>query len=67
MNQKYEFTGETTNHFGYTLHRIKALASFGDVKKGDIGGWIEDEENLLESGNAWVSEDARVFGNESVF
>ena len=79
MNQKYEFTGETMNHFGRTLHRIKALASFGSVKKGDIGGWIEAEENLSESGNAWVSgnarvstdarvsDDAWVYGNARVF
>ena len=69
MNRKYEFTGETTNYFGHTLHRIKAISSFGSVKKGDIGGWIETEENLSASGNAWVfgnawvSDDARVFGN----
>ena len=73
MNQKYEFTGETKNHFGHTLHRIKALASFGDVKKGDIGGWIEAEKNLSESGNArvsgnaWVSGKARVSSNARVF
>ena len=66
MNQKYEFTGETMNHFGHTLHRIKALASFGDVKKGDIGGWIEAEKNLSESGDAWVSDDARVYGDAQV-
>ena len=67
MNQKYEFTGETTNHFGHTLHRIKALASFGDVKKGDIGGWIEAEKNLSESGNAWVHDNARVYDDAWVY
>ena len=66
MNQKYEFTGETMRHFGYTLHRIKAIENFGDVKKGDIGGWIETEKNLSMYGNAWVSDDARVFGNARV-
>lgn len=54
------------NHFGHTLHRIKALASFGNVKKGDIGGWIETEKNLSESGNVWVSDDAWVYGNARV-
>ena len=67
MNQKYEFTGETMRHFGRTLHRIKALENFGDVKKGDLGGWIESEDNLSASGNAWVSDDAKVFDNAWVF
>lgn len=66
MNQKYEFTGETMRHFGRTLHRIKALENFGDVKKGDLGGWIESEDNLSASGNAWVSDDAWVSGDTRV-
>ena len=49
MNKKYEFTGETMDCFGYTLRRIKAIENFGDVKKGDIGGWIETEKNLYPS------------------
>ena len=36
------------------------------MKKGDIGGWIETEKNLSMYGNAGVSDDARVFGNERV-
>src|SRR6056297_2303516 len=31
--KKYEFTGETTTHYGRTLHRIRRL------KDGLIGGW----------------------------
>lgn len=67
MNPKYEFTGETMDCFGYTLRQIEAIENFGDVKKGDIGGWIETEKNLSMYGNAWVSDDARVFGNARVF
>ena len=66
MNPKYEFTGETMDCFGYTLRQIEAIENFGDVKKGDIGGWIETEKNLSMYGNAWVSDDARVFGNARV-
>ena len=69
---KYEFTGETKVSSGRTLHRIRAVKSFGDIKKGDIGGWIESEKNLSHnctawvSDNAWVSGDACVFGNARV-
>jgi len=51
MNKKYKSTGETIQHDGVTLHRIQALRSFGDVKEGDIGGWIEKESNLWHDGN----------------
>lgn len=67
--KKYEFTGETKDFCGVELHRIRALKDFGDVEAGDLGGWIEKEENLSHdggcwvSGNAWVSGDARVSGN----
>lgn len=46
MNTKYEFTGETKRVNGVTLHRIRALKDFGEIRKGDIGGWIEAERNL---------------------
>ena len=37
--------------------------SFGDVKEGELGGLVEKEENLDQSGDAWVSGDARVYGD----
>ena len=64
--KKYELTDETIKIGGHTLHRIKALVDFGNVKAGDIGGWIEKEENLAQDGNAWVYGDARVSGNALV-
>ena len=65
-NKKYEFTGETKQWLGCTLHRIRAVVSFAYVKEGEIGGWIETESNLSHCGNAWVCDDARVFGNALV-
>ena len=67
MNTKYEFTGETKIVYGRTLRRIKAIVAIGStVAPGDIGGWIESENNLSVSGNAWVYGDAMVFGNACV-
>ena len=51
---KYEFVSAETGYMGKTLYRIRALKSFGDVKKGDLGGRIEKEANLSQSGNCWV-------------
>ena len=63
---KYEFTGEVKICFGRTLHQIRAKISFGNIAKGDIGGWIESEKNLSQEGNAWVFGDACVSGNASI-
>ena len=67
MNTKYEFTGETKIVYGRTLRRIKAIVAIGaTVAPGDIGGWIENENNLSVYGNAWVYGDAEVYGNAIV-
>lgn len=44
--KKYELTAESIVKFGRTLFRIKALVAFGDVEEGELGGFIEKEENL---------------------
>ena len=62
--KKFELTAEfVTNVFGKKLFRIKALVAFGDVEKGELGGFIEKEDNLSHSGDAWVSGNAQVYGN----
>lgn len=63
---KYEFTGKIRNHFGHTLRQIRALRSFGNVHKGEIGGWVQDEKNLSHYGTCWVTDDAKVYENARV-
>ena len=67
MENKYKLTDETINLNGVTLYRIEALKDFGEIKKGDKGGFIESENNLAHEGNAWVSDNARVYGDACVF
>ena len=67
---KYELTNETkTLTDGTVLHRIRALRdiSLYGVKAGDLGGWIEKENNLSQDGDAWVSVNAKVSGNANVY
>ena len=65
--KKFELTAEfVTNVFGKKLFRIKALVAFGNVEKGELGGFIENEDNLSHAGDAWVFGDAQVFGNAQV-
>ena len=66
--KKFELTAEfVTNVFGKKLFRIKALVAFGNVEKGELGGFIEKEDNLSHDGDAWVSGNAQVCGNAQVF
>ena len=69
--KKYEFTGGTRvivkNDVEIELKRIRALKDLkpkqmhGEVHKGDIGGWIESEDNLSHDGMCWVDDEAMVF------
>ena len=65
--KKYELTSETKVINGVELHRIKALNSFGNIKKGELGGWIESEKNLSQDGDSWVFDNATVCDNATVF
>ena len=65
--KKYELTTETLQFAGFTLHKIKAVKNFGSVKAGELGGWIESEENLSQADNAWVYNNAKVFDKARVY
>ncbi len=65
--KKYELTSETKVEYGVTFYRIKALVAFNDVNPGDLGGFVENENNLSHEGKAWVYGDAEVYGNAEVY
>lgn len=56
-------TAEFIEKWGKKLFRIKALISFGSVEAGELGGYIEKEDNLAHDGDARVYGDAEVSGN----
>ena len=64
--KKFELTREFITFLGRKLFRIKALVEFGDVKAGELGGYVEKEENINHEGNAWVYGNARVYGDARV-
>lgn len=70
MKKKYKFIEEKevlgTDGKKHTLHRIQAIKEFWNVEKGDIGGWVEKEANLSHDGNAWVKNDACIYGNARI-
>lgn len=67
MEKKYEFSEETLEVLGHILHRIKAIRSFSDVKKGDLGGWVEEESNLSHDGNCWIYNNAKALNNAKIY
>jgi len=52
---------------GENKGRIKALRSFGNVKEGDIGGFVDCENNLSHDDDCWVYDDAVVHGKANVY
>lgn len=50
-----------------TLYRIEAVADFKHAKKGELGGYVQNEKNLSQFGDAWVSDDAKVCNNSDYF
>lgn len=62
-NKKYILTDEIKEVDGRILHRIKAVKDFGRAKKGNLGGWIESENNLSQKDDCWVTDNAMVFGH----
>lgn len=72
MNEsKFELTDMTLEVFGVVLHRIRSLKDFVlphgvAVKRGDLGGFVEREENLSHAGSCWIGGNSFVYGGASV-
>ena len=66
MKRKYELTNETLEASGHTLYRIRALRDFGDVKAGDLGGFVDTDHVIAPYGDCWVTGDARVYDNTAI-
>ena len=63
MTKKYELlVGDCLRAGDRTVYRIRALRDFGDVRRGDLGGYIENESALAHDGEAWVQDVAQVYG-----
>jgi hypothetical protein len=64
---KFKLTNNKKEVFGVTFYQIEALKDFGNVGKGDLGGWVEKESNLSQKDNAWVYGNAQIYGNAWVY
>lgn len=68
--KKYILTDETKvinrNMEMVTLHRIESIKDFGNIKKGQKGGWVQSESNLSQEGECWIADEAIVIGDALV-
>ena len=64
--KKYELTDDSITFMGRKLFRIRAIRSFNDVAVGDLGGYIEKEENLSHDNDAWIYNNACICGKACV-
>ena len=65
MDKHFELTDKfIINAFGIKLLQIKCTRKIKHADVGDLGGYIEKEDNL--SGDAWVCGDAWVSGDAKV-
>lgn len=64
--KKYKLTEETIKANCRTLYRIEALKDFGNVKKVDKGGFVENEDNLSQYDDCWIYGNAQVYDNAKV-
>ena len=75
-NTKYELVENDTKTITYlinpktkeysdpiTLYRIRALKDFGDVKKGDLGGYVDKATFIDFNSDCWVYDDSIVISS----
>ena len=65
-DKKYMLTNYTKEYDGQTLYRIRALKDFGNVKAGELGGFVSGEHNLSQEGDCWVDYFATVTHNARI-
>lgn len=62
MSKKFELIkNDSIEIDDYKLYRIRALIDFKNVKAGDLGGYVENENNLSQMGDCWIYDNARVY------
>lgn len=70
--KKYELLDDSYYLGTKKVYKIRALRSFMAypdicVKKGDIGGFVENEKNLSQEGICWIFEGSAVIENAGIY
>lgn len=66
-NHKYQLLrNDTIEMEGNILYRIQALRDFNDVKKDDLGGYVQSYSNLAQCDGCWIYGFAKVYNKAKV-
>lgn len=66
-NKKFELTDITTEYEERALYRIRALKNFSNIRVGELGGWVSDENNLSQSGDCWIYNNAKCMDSARMY
>jgi len=66
MSKKYEITDRKIQVGTKTLYQIRALKNGVSFYKDQLGGYVEGPHNLTQTGDAWISQNAKVFDKARV-
>lgn len=56
MEKKYILTDNVKRIDGKFVRQIQAIRNFSNIQKGELGGYVQSEENLSHDGYCWVHE-----------
>lgn len=65
LNDEYHYA-LTSSDKVVKVYRIKAIRSFGNICRGDLGGFVQSEQNLSQEGDCWVADNAKVYENARI-
>lgn len=60
---KYHLTDNMEFYEGKVVYQIRACRDFGDVKNGDLGGWVTSHASLSHEGNCWIDDQSYLIGD----
>lgn len=65
---KYDLTYNLKKEGTITLYQVRALRDIPlhGVRKGDLGGYIQSQANLSQSGECWVAKEAVVLDSATI-
>jgi NDP-sugar pyrophosphorylase family protein len=69
--KKFELSDVTITVGNVTLYCVKALRSWRtehgtEINKGDLGGFVQSEDNLSQLGTCWIADEAQALGKSRI-
>lgn len=68
VHDKYELLTDDciSTDSGEVVYRIRAVKDFGNIKSGDLGGYVARYDNLSQFDLAWIADNAQCYGKAKI-